>query len=69
MRRDIEPEPKLGDIRIKIKFAWLPTKIENKMIWLEKYKSVQGYERWYRGIFHGYDYYWSEVERRLLDRN
>lgn len=30
----------LGETKTLIKFAWFPTKIENCIIWLEKYKAI-----------------------------
>jgi hypothetical protein len=31
------PPPTLGDTKEIIKFAWWPTKVEDKLIWLERY--------------------------------
>jgi len=45
----IDNEPKLGDVRFKTKFAWLPTRVLSKitntdhMIWLELYIEEQEY--------------------------
>lgn len=41
----------MGDIRVKTKFAFLPTRINNNtVVWLHKYKEKQ---MW---VFTGYDY-------------
>ena len=34
------PTPKLGDTKTIIKFAWWPTRVENSLIWLERYEEV-----------------------------
>jgi hypothetical protein len=37
-------EPELGSKKIKIKFAWLPTKLDDgSIIWLEKYYEEYEY--------------------------
>jgi hypothetical protein len=53
----IDNEPKIGDVRFKTKFAWLPTRVLSKitdtdhMIWFELYIEEQVYKRtldgWY----------------------
>ncbi len=35
-------KPKIGDVKEKIKFAFLPIKVNDNIVWLEKY--IQGYE-------------------------
>lgn len=45
----IDDAPKIGDVRFKTKFAWLPTRVLSKitdtdhMIWLELYIEEQVY--------------------------
>ncbi len=45
----IDDAPKIGDVRFKTKFAWLPTRVLSKitntdhMIWLELYIEEQEY--------------------------
>lgn len=34
------PTPKLGDTKTIIKFAWWPTRVEDSLIWLERYEEV-----------------------------
>lgn len=38
-------KPEIGDYRIEYKFAWWPKRVQNKIIWLEKYKRVFEYRR------------------------
>lgn len=52
MRWEIKDDsPKPGDIRFRTRFAWLPTRVLNKitmtdhMIWLELYLEEQEYIR------------------------
>lgn len=47
MRWTKKPEPKLGDTRMLVKFAWWPVKLsrpEGTTVWLETYYSLQRYE-------------------------
>lgn len=37
------PKPVVGDVREQVKFAWFPTRIDDHMVWLERYISVQTY--------------------------
>lgn len=45
----IDNTPKIGDVRFKTRFAWLPTRVMSKitmtdhMIWLELYVEEQEY--------------------------
>ncbi len=36
-----------GDLRQKIKFAWLPRKVGCRSIWLRKYMVIQKYTYYY----------------------
>ena len=63
MRWEIKDNrPKIGDIRFKTRFAWLPTAVVSKLtmtdhiIWLELYVEEQEYQR----RKSGYDYEWHE---------
>lgn len=62
--------PKIGDIRFKTKFAWLPTTVLSKItmtdhkIWLELYIEEQQYVREYQqgwGKFIG----WKTVAKTI----
>jgi hypothetical protein len=53
MRWKVKKEPELGDSKIKVKFAWLPTIAENTdennkeyWIWLCLYHAKLVYEKW-----------------------
>ena len=58
----IDDAPKLGDVRFKTKFAFLPTRVLSKLtmtdhiIWLELYIEEQEYQK----RKSGYDYDWHE---------
>lgn len=45
MRKHIKQSPKVGAVRNKVKFAWLPRKVGKGtyVIWLERYISMQQY--------------------------
>jgi hypothetical protein len=34
------PKEKFGDLRVTYRFAWWPRQVENKLIWLERYKVI-----------------------------
>lgn len=44
--KPIKPKPiKLGDKKVKIKFAWFPTYLNNTdVVWLEKYQILYEYK-------------------------
>lgn len=35
----------LGDYKFENKFSWLPTKIDERLIWLKPYKSISTWEK------------------------
>jgi hypothetical protein len=37
----IIPELKFGDLKTDYHFAWWPRKVEDKLIWLERYKVIR----------------------------
>ncbi len=43
MKFKLKPKPKHGDKRTVNKFAILPVRIGNELIWLEKYKQDQSF--------------------------
>jgi hypothetical protein len=63
----IDKSPKIGDIRFKTKFAWLPTIVLSKLtntdhrIWLELYIEEQEYKR----SIHDFEYYWYTVAKTI----
>lgn len=40
MQWKIKPIPKIGDVMVKTKFAWFPTRIGTTRVWLEKYTAI-----------------------------
>lgn len=63
----VNKTPRLGDVRFKTKFAWLPTRVISKitdtdhMIWFELYIEEQEYRR----TSDGWDEYWKTVGRTI----
>jgi hypothetical protein len=49
-------EPQPGDYRVDILFAWWPTKTDDGVIWLEKYKRVYEWSIRRRSWFIGRNY-------------
>lgn len=53
MRWTIKDDPNIGDTRVQVKFAWLPTLVQNSdeqdkwyAIWLETYQRIQEYSKY-----------------------
>lgn len=45
MRWNLPPDPKLGEVRFRKKFAWVPTETSDRVkVWLERYIIVERYE-------------------------
>jgi hypothetical protein len=59
------PEPKVGDIRRRNKFAFLPTKVDEYTVWLESYQVTEEYKAMYD--FQEVSMMWIEVSRRTLE--
>lgn len=59
-RAERAPEPKDGDQRTRGRFAWLPTRVGETMVWLETYVVT---EVW-RHDPYGHDR-WIETDREL----
>ena len=63
--------PKVGDIRHKTKFSWLPTTVLSKItmtdhrIWLELYLEEQVYIRSINDWDGGFDYHWHTVAKTI----
>ena len=49
--------PKIGDRKTIIKFAWFPKKIDNIILWLEKYECT--YEFKWDSFYNSY--YWEVI--------
>ncbi len=60
-----KPEPKVGDIRHRNKFAFLPTKVDMYTVWFEFYQVTEEYKAMYD--FTDVTTMWVEVSRRTCD--
>jgi hypothetical protein len=66
----IDNSPKIGDVRYKTKFAWLPTIVLSKItntdhkIWLELYVEEQIYTTKRNG-WDGLVYWWKTVAKTI----
>jgi len=60
------PLPKEGDVRIMIRFAWIPKEVEDKVVWLESYYSHQVYQYTDNIDFTNKVYRWVETDRTLV---
>ena len=62
--------PQINDVRKRIKFAWLPTQVDDVdtdksfTVWLENYIRIDRYDEWYDGE-HSYDC-WGTVKREVM---
>ena len=55
MRLKVKPEPNFFDKKTVTKFAYLPTRIDDTIVWLEKYECTYRYTK---DIYWEY-YYWE----------
>lgn len=68
MRWNMKPKPRKGDSRWVVKFAFLPVliEVEQKWVWLERYKVLQ-YWIYTPGVADvPCDWYWADIQKRLL---
>jgi len=67
----IDNSPKVGDIRFRTRFAWLPTVVLSKLtmtdhrIWLELYIEEQVYVRYVNDWDGGFNYHWETVAKTI----
>jgi len=70
-KQEVEP----GTTRIKVRFAWFPAFIAGRLIWLERFESLELYaDQLYKaklpdgkdGVFKVCN--WVEVSRRLINK-
>jgi len=67
----IDNSPKIGEVRFKTKFAWLPTRVLSKLtntdhrIWFELYIEEQEYTRTIDKWDGAYNYYWHTVAKTI----
>ena len=64
MRFKVKPEANIGDKKTVIRFAWFPVRIEDNIVWLEKYKAtyIYTYDRVYSS------YWWEKWDKKLLNQ-
>ena len=60
MKFKVKPKPYFWDKKKVIKYAYFPTRINNTIIWLEKYECTYRYTR---DSFLGY-YYWEVIDKK-----
>ena len=67
----IDNSPKMGEIRFKTRFAWLPTRVMSKLtntdhvIWFELYIEEQEYTRTIDKWDGAYNYYWQTIAKTI----
>ena len=68
-----KPRPKIGDIRVRRKFAWLPMEFSvcdiEHYVWLETYQVTEQFEEKYVFADEGYyrkKSYWQIVKQEPL---
>lgn len=64
MRLKVKPEPNFFDKKTVTKFAYLPTRIDDTIVWLEKYECTYRYTK---DSFWEY-YYWEEIDKKLMNK-
>jgi hypothetical protein len=64
MRFKVKPKPCYLDRKTVIRFAYFPTRIENTIIWLEKYECTY---KCNRNSFWEYNY-WEVIDKKLLNK-
>jgi hypothetical protein len=58
---------KIGDLKSFHKFAWLPVKVEDSIIWLESYTSMCERKTYLKNFTYEEVGKWVEYDRRLRD--
>jgi len=65
-------QPKLGDRKEVVRFAFLPILVESRFVWMKRYKLVKQYNSWQEYDSMLNDSYpveeWVTVERKLMRR-
>jgi len=64
MRLKVKPEPNFFDKKTIIEFSWIPIRVENNIIWLEKYECTYRYTK---DSYWDY-YYWEEIDKKLINK-
>lgn len=63
MRWKMPPNPEYGDTRTRLVFAWLPKRIDDHIVFLERFELSELYGHFYcpLGFFPG----WIEISKSL----
>ena len=64
MRFKVKPKPTFWQTKTVIKYAYFPTRINNTIIWLEKYECTYGYTR---DSFWEYNY-WEVLDKKIINK-
>lgn len=64
MRLKTNPKPNHWDIKKVVRFAYFPIKIDDTIIWLEKYECTYRleYDRFWG------NYYWNLIDEQLINK-
>ena len=65
-----KPEPEIGDKKSEIKFAFIPKRIQDHIVWLEKYECVYIYNPSYTSLksYSKSSCYWEVCETKLINK-
>ena len=64
MRLKLEPKPKEYQRKTLIKFAYFPQRIENTIVWLEKYECTYVYKYNYVNYY----FSWLITDKKLINK-
>lgn len=65
MKFNIKPKPYLHDKKKVTRFAWFPIRVEDNIIWLEKFIVTYKYQK---DSFWNY-YYWQPYKKELINKS
>ncbi len=64
MKFKVKPKPYFWDKKTVIHFAWFPTRINDTIIWWERYECTYRYTK---DSFWGYNY-WEVWDKKILNK-
>ena len=64
MKFKVKPQPCFWDKKTVTRFAWFPIRVEDNIIWLEKYECTYRFER---DSFWDYSY-WELLDRKIINK-
>jgi hypothetical protein len=67
MRFKVKPQPRFWDKKTVIRFAYFPIRVEDNIIWLEKYECTYRYTSTDNEYKLNY-FYWEVTEKKLLNK-